>query len=428
MQRFSAIKSLSLCLAVMLGGNGLAHAQATKTSTARKTIDVRHWWISIADAEALQFYKENLSRRNIDWHDSGVDGEQSKDLKERARNAKGKIPDAAQMKNADARLHADSGLLMTLDEVATRENWANVVPKAIQGVIRPKGQWIGVASQIHRSNAIWINKKIFDKLNLAPPKTFEEMVKASKVLRNAGYIPLAHGGEAWQDAVLLENAILSAGGPKFYQQVLVNFDQKALRSKTMEKAFEYLDAMRGMVDANSRGRGWFFASALVARDKAGMQVMGDWAKHEFVAAGKKPNVDFYCLPFPGTTGSFVYVTDLFGLFKKDDGNRDVQLAFASIVMDKKVQETFSLAKGSIPVRTDIALTRFDACAQATQSDMKEAEKRNTLIPRFTLEIESRPDGIIAAAAHNFMQSAQSPREAAKRLADELQYLRKGKKA
>ena len=36
------------------------------------------------------------------------------------------------------------------------------------------------------------------------------------------------------------------------------------------------------------------ATGMVIEGKAGFQIMGDWAKGEFIAAGKVPGVDYYC--------------------------------------------------------------------------------------------------------------------------------------
>jgi ABC-type glycerol-3-phosphate transport system substrate-binding protein len=38
---------------------------------------------------------------------------------------------------------------------------------------------------------------------------------------------------------------------------------------------------------------------MVIKGEAGMQLMGDWAKGEFMAAGKAPGKDFMCAATPG---------------------------------------------------------------------------------------------------------------------------------
>ena len=41
-------------------------------------------------------------------------------------------------------------------------------------------------------------------------------------------------------------------------------------------------------DAGSPGRDWNVATGMIIEGKAGFQIMGDWAKGEFTAAGKIP--------------------------------------------------------------------------------------------------------------------------------------------
>lgn len=58
---------------------------------------------------------------------------------------------------------------------------------------------------------------------------------------------------------------------------------------------------------------WDQAVQLLVDGKAAMNVMGDWAAGYFTAKGWKPNVDYGFAPAPGTRGTFVIVTDTFGL-------------------------------------------------------------------------------------------------------------------
>ena len=54
---------------------------------------------------------------------------------------------------------------------------------------------------------------------------------------------------------------------------------------------------------------------MVIKGDAAMQIMGDWAKGEFVNAGKEPDQDFLCFRFPGTQGIVTFNSDQFVIFK-----------------------------------------------------------------------------------------------------------------
>jgi glucose/mannose transport system substrate-binding protein len=338
---------------------------AGSAMAADKTVEVVHWWTSGGEAAALKILKDDLQKKGYGWKDSpiaGGGGEQARTVL-RARVASGNPPDAMQMLGFIITDYAEEGLLGDLNPVASKEGWDKLVPAPLQKFSKYKERWVAAPVNIHRTNWIWANKKIFDELKLTPPKTFDELLAIADKIKKAGYIPLAHGGQPWQDATVFDSAVLSAGGPEFYRKALVELDKSALGSKTMEKAFEQMQKLHGLVDPNYPNRDWNLATAMVINGKAAMQVMGDWAKGEFLKAGKKPNVDFLCFQYPGTEGGFTFNTDQFAMFKVAKDREAGQFTLASAIMDKTFQEQFNLVKGSIPARMDVPGDKFDDCGK-----------------------------------------------------------------
>jgi glucose/mannose transport system substrate-binding protein len=106
--------------------------------------------------------------------------------------------------------------------------------------------------------------------------------------------------------------------------------------------------------------------------------MGDWAKGEFKAAGKTPGTDYICMRFPGTDGSVVYNTDMFGMFDVPADRKEAQLALAKATLSKAFQSSFNVVKGSVPARTDVPDTDFDICGKKGIADLKAANEGGTL--------------------------------------------------
>ena len=383
------------------------------------SVVVVHWWTSGGEAAALSVLKEDMAKRGYLWRDSpiaGGGGDQAR-AAVRARVAAGHPPDAMQMLGYTITDYAEEGLLGDLSSVATKEGWFKVVPAPLQKFSRYEGHWVAAPIDIHRTNWMWANKKIFDALKITPPKTFEQLLVSAEVIKKAGYIPLAHGGQPWQDATIFESAVLSAGGPDFYKKALIDLDKTALGSKTMEKAFEQLQKLRGLVDSNYPDRDWNVATAMVIKGQAAMQIMGDWAKGEFLKAGKQPNVDFLCFQYPGTAGSFTFNSDQFAMFKVGEAQEVGQLVLASAVMDKNFQEQFSLAKGSIPARIDIPDTKFDACGKKSMSDLRLALRNDSMLGSFA-HGHAVPEAIkvrMIEVVSNFFNKGGSPAEATQQL-------------
>ena len=111
--------------------------------------------------------------------------------------------------------------------------------------------------------------------------------------------------------------------------------------------------MRAYVDPGAPGRNWNDATKLVIQGKAGMQIMGDWAKGEFTAAGQTAGKEFGCTIL-SKEGGYVMGGDVFAFPKsKDPATQKAQLVLAKVMLDPETQIRFSQKKGSIPVRLDL---------------------------------------------------------------------------
>jgi len=192
-----------------------------------------------------------------------------------------------------------------------------------------------------------------------------------------GISPLGHGGQAWQDATIFDAVVLSLG-PDFYKASMIDLDPAALNSDKMVEAFDRMTKLKSYVDKDFSGRDWNLASAMVIEGKAGMQMMGDWAKGEFLKAGQKPGTDFVCIRFPGTQGAVTFNSDMFMMFKVGDDKQKAQLMMAADIEDPAFQSSFNVVKGSVPARTDVPDTAFDDCGKKGIKDLAEASASGKL--------------------------------------------------
>jgi len=274
---------------------------------------------------------------------------------------------------------ANEDALGDLTPVAEAEGWDAVVPGALKDFAVHDGKWVAVPVNIHRPNWLWINAKIFADNGLTPPTTWPEFNTVAQTPQAKGILPLAHGGQPWQDATVFDDVVLGIGGPDFYRKAIIDLDDEALTSDTMIQVFDEMRAIRGFVDPNFSGRDWNLATAMVVNGEAAMQLMGDWAKGELVKAGVQPGVDVLCVVAPGTDGSFLFNTDFFAAFKVGEDKQPAQNALASSIMSPGFQEAFNLVKGSIPARTDVPGDKFDPCGQQSMADLKAAQESETMM-------------------------------------------------
>lgn len=344
------------------------------------TVEVLHWWTSGGEAAALNVLKENVEAKGVTWQDmpvAGGGGEQAMTVL-RARVTSGNPPTAVQMLGYDILDWAGQGVTANLNDLADKENWDAVVPAALQEFSRYEGEWIAAPVNVHSTNWVWANKQIFDELGLSQPAIWDELIAALDKIEEAGHIPVAHGGQAWQDGTVFEAVVLSTGGPEFYQKALLDLDPEALGSDTMKQVFDRMAQLRTYVDENFSGRDWNLATAMVADGRAGVQFMGDWAKGEFANADKQAGEDFLCFRFPGTQDAVTFNSDQFVMFAVGEDRREAQTALASTIMDPEVQARFNQIKGSVPARTDVSSEGFDMCGRKGMEDLAAASENGTL--------------------------------------------------
>jgi glucose/mannose transport system substrate-binding protein len=358
-------------------GSGLAfaaHAQDVKE------VEMLHWWTSGGEAAALNVLKEDLAKQGFAWKDVPVagGGGDAAMTALKAMVAAGNYPTASQMLGYTVLDYAAAGVMGDLTETAVKEGWDKSVPAALQKFSVYDGKWVAAPVNVHSVNWLWINKAVMDKIGGTEPKTFDDFIALLDKAKAAGVIPLALGGQNWQEATMFDSVVLSTGGPEFYKKAFNDLDEEQLKSDTMKKSFDNLAKLVTYVDPNFSGRDWNLATAMVIKGDALVQVMGDWAKGEFNAAKKVPGTDFLCYRFPGTDGSVVYNSDMFGMFDVPDDRKAAQAALATATLSKSFQSAFNVVKGSVPARTDVPDTDFDACGKKGMADLKAANEGGTL--------------------------------------------------
>jgi glucose/mannose transport system substrate-binding protein len=349
---------------------------------AQDAVEVLHWWTAGGEAAALGVLKGNLEKQGVKWNDmpvAGGGGEQAMTAV-RARVTAGNPPTAVQMLGFDIQDWAKQGVLSDLNAIATKEGWDKSVPQALQKFSKHNGKWVAAPVNVHSTNWVWANKEVLAKAGVnSEPKTWEEFVAALDKVQKAGFIGLAHGGQPWQEATVFDGVVLATGGLDFYKKAFIDLDPKALNSDTMVKSFDRMAQLRKYVDKDFSGRDWNVASGMVISGKAGFQIMGDWAKGEFVGAKKVAMKDFACFRTPGTQGMVSFNADQFAMFKVGGNKGAAQNRLATAILEPGFQSAFNVVKGSAPARTDVPDTAFDACGKKAIKDLAEANKSDKLV-------------------------------------------------
>ncbi len=402
-----------------------ASALAVVASTAayadgHASAEVLHYWTSGGEAKSVAVLQEEFAANGGTWTDMPVagGGGDAAGTALRARVLSGNAPTAAQIKGPAIQEWYEEGVLADISAVAEANGWADVLPASIAGHMQCEGTWCAAPVNVHRVDWIWANADVLSANGIAMPSTWAEFNAAADKLQAAGIIPLAHGGQAWQDATVFEAVALGILGAEGFHKAFVELDMDTLKGDDMKATFDQMRKMRGYVDGNFSGRDWNLATAMVMNGEAAFQIMGDWAKGEFMAAGKVPGEDFLCASTPGE--GFLYNVDSFAMFDVDgDDKKAGQALLAELIVGQNFQKVFNLNKGSIPARVDVALDEFDVCAHLSADDMKASNESGTLLPSYAhgMALRGAQAGAITDVVTAHFNSDMSSEDAVEMLAN-----------
>ena len=397
-------------------------------SFAGPKAEVLHWWTSGGEAKALQVLKDDFAAGGGEWTDMPVAGGGGDAAMQtlKARIVAGDAPAAAQIKGPTIQAYDREGVVSpySINEVAKKENWDKLLSKQVASHMKcdgdyPNGKaYCAAPVNIHRIDWFWANKKVLDSNGIKMPTSWDEFNAAADKLKSKGIIPLAHGSQPWQDATVFEAVALGIGGNDFYKKAFVDADVATLSGSTMVKVFDQMRKITTYIDDGAPGRDWNVATGMVMEGKAAFQLMGDWAKGEFAAAGLQPDKDYYCAPTPSDTG-YLYNVDSFVFYNVNDADKvKGQQLLASLMMGKNFQKVFNMYKGSIPARLDVSMADFDKCAKKSNSDLNAAAKSGGLLPSFAhgMTLELGVKGAIQDVVTEHFNSNMSSKDAVKKLA------------
>jgi glucose/mannose transport system substrate-binding protein len=250
-------------------------------------VEVLHYWTSGGEAKSVAELKGMMATRGHTWKDFTVTGGGGQNamavLKQRV--LAGNAPAAANIKGPAIQEWAELNVLTSLDAMASFEKWDDVLPKVVADQMKYKGRYVAVPVNVHRVNWLWSNSSVLKKAGVTTlPKTYDEFFAAADKVKAAGFVAVAHGGQDWQDLMVIKGA-------------------------------------------------------------AGFQFMGDWAKGEFLAAGQQPGKEFNCSPAPGTASAYTFNVDSFAMFQlKGWEAQKAQGYLAYLLMGNDFQEKFNLRK------------------------------------------------------------------------------------
>jgi glucose/mannose transport system substrate-binding protein len=138
-------------------------------------------------------------------------------------------------------------------------------------------------------------------------------------------------------------------------------DRTVIDTPEVRKVLDFIRTVSNFAPPEAENRPWNEETHTVIEGQALLQIMGDWMKGEWLAAGKTPGVDFGCAVIPGTKAVAV-TADAMGALGGQDADTDkAELDFVAAVEDPVTLAKANQAKGSTPPRSDAPTEFLDMC-------------------------------------------------------------------
>ncbi len=327
-------------------------------------LEVTHWWTSGGEAAAVAELAKAFDATGNKWVDGAIAGSGGTARPIMISRITGGDPMGATQFNhgRQAEELVQSGLMRDLTDVATKENWKEIIkPSSLLDSCTIDGKIYCAPVNIHSWQWLWLSNAAFEKAGVAVPKNWDEFVAAAPALEKAGIVPLAVGGQPWQSAGAFDVLMVAIAGKDTFNKVFGDKDEEVAAGPEIAKVFKAADDARKM-SKGSNVQDWNQATNLVITGKAGGQIMGDWAQGEFALANQVAGKDYTCLPGLGvneiiSTGGDAFYFPLL----KDEEKSKAQEVLASTLLAPATQVAFNLKKGSLPVRGDVDLAAANDC-------------------------------------------------------------------
>lgn len=380
-------------------------------------LEVAHWWTSGGESAAVAEFAKAFDATGNKWIDAAIAGGGNTARPIMISRITGGDPMGAFQFNhgRQAEELVAEGLMLDLTDLATQEKWTEIIrPKSLLDSCTLDGRIYCAPINIHSWQWLWLSNKAFEDAGVPVPTNWDEFVAAAPALEAAGKIPLAIGGQPWQNSGAFNVLIPAIAGKDIFLKVYQDKDAEVAAGPEIAKVFKAADDARKM-SAKSNVQDWNQATNLVITGQAGGQIMGDWAQGEFQVAGQVAGQDYTCLPGLGVNELISTDGDAFYFPKlADEEKTKAQLALASVMLDPVTQVNFNLKKGSVPVRADVDL---DAANDCMKKGLDILAKGNVIPAVNQLNTEDTNNQLNDLFVEFFKTPSLTPEDAQKRYAE-----------
>jgi len=222
--------------------------------------------------------------------------------------------------------------------------------EAIKPTMTMDGKQWGVPYSYYQWG-IYYRKDIFDKMGIAEPKTWDELLAASRKLKEGGVTPITIGTKfLWTAAGVFDYLNLRTNGYEVHNDLTagkIKYTDPRIKA-VFEKWKELMDA-GGFVE-NHATMSWQDALAPFVKGEAAMYVMGNFAVASMKDAGlKDEQIDYFQFPeiTPGLPRAEEAPADALFIPAKAKNKEDAR-KFLAFIAQPEIQAEWNKTIGQLP--------------------------------------------------------------------------------
>ena len=325
-------------------------------------VEVFTWWAQGSekaglDALVAQFKKDYPDYTFVNGSVAGGAGSAAKDMLQ-SRLQAGDPPDTFQA-HAGEELsdYIAAAQIEDVSDLYEEYGLTDVFPEDLLALLTVEDKIYSVPSNIHRSNVVWTNIALLEAAGIDPtavPADVDAFIADVQKAADSGVTGLSIG-TTWTQVNLLEAILMADLGSEAYNGLWTG--DTDWTTPEITTALEQFKTLISLTNGDRDGLDWTDATQMQIDGTAAYNVMGDWAVASFQQADWTGGEDFGFYPLSGGEAIFGFLADSFTL-PVGAPNPDGAKAWLDTISSKEGQLGFSLAKGSIPARTDVETDEF----------------------------------------------------------------------
>ena len=303
-----------------------APTSAAEPANPKPHFELLHLWLTDAEESALAAISDPAKAAGVVWEEHryqssflGLKTEYAERLALKLAPTGTHWIGGSEMKNM-----VDAGVFRFIRDRPGRASFASLLLPEVYDIVRYRDGISALPLGIHIQNHFAYNSEIFASLGLAPPKTWDELIKTAKIITDAGYIGLAVSDQRWQLRFLFSSILTGLLPAGEYARLLNGREVSDEQRKSLVRAFQILQELRPYVNKDNRDLGWVDATKKLMSGQAAMAILADFSSTLFARDTK-----IKCQLPPQNT-YVVWAFDAIALTRTDD---PADVAGQNIVID-----------------------------------------------------------------------------------------------